>query len=488
MHCTIIDNKVFSRSLKRILPAIKNPGAVLFFISLALNSAASDSTIIKKYSPAEIKEDLASTVQMLEAVHPNLYHSISKEQFLKKYDSIVNTINDSMTVITAWPKFAFLLGAIDEGHTTAILPKEILKPDVMCMPVLFKDYIDGAFIVRFHASDTPQLEPGDKVISINGEASEAIMDRFLPFFGGLLPWRQLRITSSLQYLLAINGSPGSYNLKFVSNGREKQILLNAAPKASIDNWQIAAHRKASQFEPYQFSILQGRIAYLDFKSMIDYNRFSQFIDSVFSVIKQTTVKGLIIDLRQNGGGNSALGDKLLQSITDKKYRMSAGFKWKISQIRKDQYKASDEANQFMRNSGPGKEYLKGKNGTVIERNFDERTPLHSADEFNGKVCFLIGPGTFSSANMLANAAGDYKLAYLIGEPTGEAPNHYGEVLTLKLSHTGIAFFTSSKQHIRANGDAADPNPVLPDLLVRDDPSTQMDEQLEAAKKWILTGK
>jgi C-terminal processing protease CtpA/Prc len=488
MHCTIIDNKVFSRGLKRILPAIKKPGAVLFFISLVLNSAASDSTVTKKYSPTEIKEDIASMVQMLEAVHPNLYHSISKDQFLKKYDSVVNTINDSMTVITAWPKFAFLLGAIDEGHTTAVLPKEILKPDVMFMPVLFKDYREGAFIVRFHASDSPQLEPGDKVTSINGEASEAIMNRFLPFFGGLLPWRQLRITSSLQYLLAINGSPGSYNLKFISNGKEKEILLNAAPKASIDNWQLAAHRKASQFEPYRFSMLQEQIAYLDFKLMTDYSRFSNFVDSVFSLMKQITVKGLIIDLRQNGGGNSALGDKLLQSITDKKYRMSAGFKWKISQIRKDQYKASGEADQSMRNSGLEKNYLKGKNGTVIERIFDERTPPHSADYFNGKVCFLIGPGTFSSANMLANAAVDYKLAYLVGEPTGEAPNHFGEVLTLKLSHTGIEFLTSSKQHIRANGDAADPNPVLPDLLVHDDPATQADEQLDAAKKWILTGK
>ena len=45
--------------------------------------------------------------------------------------------------------------------------------------------------------------------------------------------------------------------------------------------------------------------------------------------------------------------------------------------------------------------------------------------FDGPVAFLIGPGTFSSANILANSIGDFHLAELIGRDTAEIPNNYG---------------------------------------------------------------
>ena len=86
--------------------------------------------------------------------------------------------------------------------------------------------------------------------------------------------------------------------------------------------------------------------------------------------------------------------------------------------------------------------------------------------------------------MLANAIKDYQLATLIGEPTGEVPNDFGEVITLQLPHTGISFFTSTKQFIRANGKADDRNPIMPDFFIRDNPSTTLDEGLEFAKDWI----
>jgi hypothetical protein len=107
--------------------------------------------------------------------------------------------------------------------------------------------------------------------------------------------------------------------------------------------------------------------------------------------------------------------------------------------------------------------------------------------FCGPVCFLIGRGTFSSAVMLANAAGDFDLATLIGEETGGVPNGFGEVYVFDLPHTHLEMGVSTARFVRANGDAADPRGVLPDIEARSSPEDVergVDGVLERAKRWV----
>jgi len=70
---------------------------------------------------------------------------------------------------------------------------------------------------------------------------------------------------------------------------------------------------------------------------------------------------------------------------------------------------------------------------------------------------------------------------LVGEPTGEPANDYGELIFLKLPNTGFTFSTLTKQFVRANGDAKDRSPVLPKYRISDNPATPQDEVLELVK-------
>jgi C-terminal processing protease CtpA/Prc len=94
------------------------------------------------------------------------------------------------------------------------------------------------------------------------------------------------------------------------------------------------------------------------------------------------------------------------------------------------------------------------------------TPNIIKNRFTGRVCFLIGPYTFSSANMLAATIKDYNLAPLIGETTGEAGNDYGELCTIKLPQTGWITFTSTTYWVRPNNNKIDYNAIIPDYLVK----------------------
>jgi hypothetical protein len=131
------------------------------------------------------------------------------------------------------------------------------------------------------------------------------------------------------------------------------------------------------------------------------HRFGDVARQAFDEADSHPVKRIVIDLRWNGGGNSRVIDPLTSGL------------------------ASRRANV-------------------------------------GKIYALIGPYTFSSA--LDNALKLHKelSAILVGEPTGGAPNGYGEVRSLRLPNSKLVVRFTTKRW----GPAGGANTTLnPDLLI-----------------------
>jgi hypothetical protein len=155
----------------------------------------------------------------------------------------------------------------------------------------------------------------------------------------------------------------------------------------------------------------------------------------------------------------------------------SGRYWKVSQQSKDAY-SSEPVYEKLFGKEFMEEYLATANGEVIEEmGSDLQTPDSSIPLFEGKTCVLIGPNTFSSANMLADAVKTYQLSTLIGEATGENTNDFGEQLSFTLPHSGATVFVSSTYDIGADGDASVLRPVFPDFEVDGD-------ALEYAIEWF----
>lgn len=215
--------------------------------------------------------------------------------------------------------------------------------------------------------------------------------------------------------------------------------------------------------------------------MYDYDRFVVFCDSIFKSINQQHITKLIIDLRENGGGNSALGRYLLDYVTNTPYRMAGNSERKVSAQFKEFINKPENKPIY---GNDYDEYLKMQIGTYWQVGNDELwKPASHVNKFKGKVCFLIGPYTFSSANMLSATIKDFKLATLIGEPTGEAGNDYGELCNIELPQTGWIAFTSTTAWVRPNNDKTNPNPIFPDYLVEKSQSNE-DNVLKFAMKWL----
>jgi hypothetical protein len=132
--------------------------------------------------------------------------------------------------------------------------------------------------------------------------------------------------------------------------------------------------------------------------------FKAFADQLFGAAAAQPTDRLIVDLRLNAGGNSRVINPLLSGL-------------------------------------------------------ESRPPLRA----RGHLLVLIGRSTFSSGLMAAVQLKDQFGAVLIGEPTGEKPNSYGEVGQITLPHSRInVSYTLKFFRLAAHGD---PPALLPDVPV-----------------------
>ena len=443
----------------------------------------------EKTTKAKLEEDIKYLVRTIENVHPNPYHSISKERFYQIRDSILHSYPDSLAVVDAWEGLAYLVASINEGHSDLRLPNEIGAAlddgSILLFPVLISQFTKDGLLVRADLSPDSVLHRGDVLLAINDIQVDVIVDRLCLTKGGLRSWRELLSKQDFATQLFMHGIRAPYKITYKQAGVITNKTIEALTKEKLIAALMALRKNnpAPPTEPYRFTRIDNNIGYLDFRSMsTPYEPFNKFLEDTFRSIKQNPINGLIIDLRRNGGGNSALGYRLITYITDKAFRMGAGSKWKVS----EEYRTSK--NSYLTTAANGDSYVKKflsmKEGEVLTMDSEAEKPGKNSLRYEGKVCVLIGPNTFSSANMTANAIQDYNLATLIGEPTGEPANDYGELYEGVLPNTKIKFVTSSKMFVRANGDAADKNPVLPHITIKQSTSGDKDDVLDFAVTWI----
>jgi C-terminal processing protease CtpA/Prc len=447
----------------------------------------------KMFTRQEIQEDLAFFIKTIENVHPNPYHSVSKENFKSLSDSLDGILKDNVSLSEAWTFFSRLIAAYDEGHSTVAYPsaiqQQIKEGKVRIFPVLVREFNGEGLLVRYDLSKDSVLKTGDLITHINGRSAGDLMQYLTSFYGGLPSWRTTQTLRDFGGQLLLHQVVPPYRIRYKSGGENKEVVIQAVTLGELQARAVEVRKRISvstiSTAPYSFERTAENIGYINFRSMQDLPVFEKFLDSIFTNIKNKPVKGLIIDLRQNGGGSSVLGEKLISYISSKPYRMGGGSRWKVSDEYKTFIQERAKTNPVYA-SGSFQHYLERKTGDIISGTAGKpQSPGKNGLRYKGKVAVLTGPNTFSSANMLSNAIKDYGLATIIGEATGEPCNDYGELYWTKLPRTGLLFYTCSKQFIRANGDANDPNPVLPDIEVKQDPNSLKDDVLKYAKEWLM---
>jgi hypothetical protein len=139
----------------------------------------------------------------LHAVHYNPYLYISKSDYVRRTDSIKNSIKDSIELKSFILKLYFLTGLLQDGHASPNVPlslrSELIKKQFLPFPVVL-DEQDNLYVKQLPGEGACQNSC--RIISINGVEAKRFVDKAIQNTGGLPAYKK----EVVKMLLAITCS------------------------------------------------------------------------------------------------------------------------------------------------------------------------------------------------------------------------------------------------------------------------------------------
>lgn len=418
------------------------------------------------FSPQIMRDELTWLVDTLVEVGAQPFAYCDRAAFFERYRRALASFEAPRNVFGFWQTAGPLFASLNDGHAS-VTPYRATSAartaGARGFPLSLEFRSDGAFV---NARTFKAIPVGTQVLEIDGLPAPRFIEHVLRFVGGQDPALRLAFGGDrvLEYLYAQEPGRTSFRVRLrFPDGTIARRRLPALTRAQLASaLERLGHASLGPVANYTFSrIAGGRVGYLDYLSCEDSVAFGRFLHATFASIKGRPIDGLIIDIRQNGGGDSSLNDQLWSYCTAKPYAQIGGMQLRVSDRLKREYgfakynsiyepPAWFEPNEKLMNVGTGRVLL--------------TPPTKNPLRYAGPVYLLIGPSTFSSALLCAVAAKDFGLATIVGQETGEPVNSTGEVYGGVSPRVGLNFYFTTKFF---TGPKPRPNlqGVLPDVTI-----------------------
>jgi hypothetical protein len=375
--------------------------AVVFISSSCQTTAPEPNVTI---DAALWRADLEFVRVNLPKRHISAFHAVSQEAF----DVAIDRLEPLSSIQSADARFVGLfqvLNLIGDGHTGLVFPR-----DRAYFPIEIQEFGSEFRVVR----SAPGFEQalGAQVLKINEITVGDAMDRALQ----LTPADEnasLRRALAVNYLgvgLILHGlgiipdrAVAQYTFRS-DDGHVFTLDLPSSPTRNKAEWsRPQGHVLLADQHPGEpfwcVNIASARAIYCDFRS---YSGLSTHSAAMLQLISQTMPEKLVIDLRDNGGGDYTVGER-----------------------------------------------------NIIR-------PVKRLESINrkGRLFILIGPQTFSAAMNNAAQFRAQTAATLVGQTVGEKPNSFQEPREMRLPHSKLVVRYSTRWYEFVESG---PNSIEPDI-------------------------
>ena len=388
---------------------------ILICISVILSSICS----AQKSRVENWMEDINFYHQTLEKNHIDLYHTISKNKFNSEILNIkekLPKLNDFQVIVELMRLTHKVGGGKGDGHTSVPL----WGMDLHKYPIKLFDF--GNEIRVIEADNNHKYLIGKKIISIDGIPIDKVYSKV----SELTPFTEnnqssMDRTCSYMMISEVLEALGIVKIKekakftFIDdNGVEEMITMKSYSKVELDSFEFETTQvsntyfqrtKDSKIKDLWFTSLNNsKAVYIKFGEYPSENEMNDFSESVYNFIEQNKSESLIIDLRNNYGGDFFIGQILAS--------------W-----------------------------------------------LNACDSiiWKSNVYVLIDRVTYSAAMVNALQFKQLLNAKVIGEPTGANPNGYQDLGQFKLPNSDL-LITYTKRLFRLQD--LETKGLQPDILIR----------------------
>lgn len=312
---------------------------------------------------------------------------------------------------------------LKDGHTNVYFP-DTLFSEFYSRPPFRTELIEGRVFVNQVFSDSlykSGIEPGLEIIKIDGQPVISYADEHIrPYLSSSTP-QDMEIRE-FSYSLLSGPENKPVNIEF--KDRHGKIITRTISRTGYHDIKSL---KSMEYQTI------NNIGYLTINNFEDNTIIKQF-DSLYTEISKT--KGLIIDIRNNGGGDGDIGFNIIRRLTDKPFVTSAS---KVLKIYSRPYADPQWQDNGVNQISP--------NGKIF---------------YNKPVVVLIGPRTFSAAEDFTVAFDYMKRGKLIGLPTGGST---GQPVPFSLPGGGSARVCGKKDSY-PDGKEFIGLGIMPDIVVK----------------------
>lgn len=367
-------------------------------------------------------EDLGYAMKYLKKLHPALYHSIP-ENIYEQYENVKSNLKQcsDIKVNDLAKEIESIFSMLEDGHTSICCndwDEKILK-----------------YIKKWN-------EDGYKITAVNGISIEELLETKRNAYSfETESWERHQIGNHLVTDLGLDylGFDISDGIEYTLESKQEDTITVQCCEAdfiSSEEYQKLYGSEDSEEEKTEESFIDYEIdtkeslAILHLRQCIYNEEYRNCLKKLFEEVKEKQVKNVAVDLRSNGGGNSAVVNEFFRYLDIESYKTVT---------------MDLRLGYFCFNLGKG---------TAKNSKYDDLL-------FKGNLYLLTSTGTYSSAMMFAEYVKDNQVGTIIGEAPGNSANQYGEVVMFKLPNSQLLMQISTKLFHRADKECKD-NLVYPD--------------------------
>lgn len=408
----------------------------------------------RRYTARQIKADINAIEAGIAATHPDLGHSVAPARVASALEAVRRRVRDGMDRDAVWKELSTLNPLFADAHLFVTYAdwrgdtKRHLETSGTLFP--FEVSVDASGHVRIvsELGGAPTAFAGAKIESINGVPTREVVNQLLAHVHGDSPIFRADLLSKRWWFFywKRHGAPPTFDVALDRAAGEPLRIAGSRVRPAVIAGEEEFERNFTlELRPDGVAVMTVRTF-----SWPDPDAFHAFARHAFERMRDVGTRTLLIDVRDNGGGDDGMWlNGLLPYIGDQPYRWASHY---TKRVLKDNPDKQERAGEVL--SG------------VVET---WTSPLTDSPlRFDGKVYVLVGKGTYSSAVLFANTVQDFGFGMLVGEGDSVRTTQSGGIQRIELPNTGLVLLSPRFVLVRPSGQRS-PEWLTPDVALVDDP-------------------
>lgn len=369
------------------------------------------------------------------------FHLLPGLDWDKTYLEFIPKVLATKSTLEYYQVLQMFCAKLKDGHTSIYLPDELAE-EVAARPAIQTRLVENkVIIIDIYDENLKKdgLTVGQEIVEIDSiPVKKYAEEKVSPFIGASTPQS---LEAYVYGYFLFNGSISKL-VELTIKDFKGNLLRRSLPRL---RWQDL-NKLVPQQPAFEMKMLPNNVAHVKINTMVDGGKADQIFAQRFSEISKADA--LVLDLRENMGGSSIIGYKILSFLIDTPFKQS---KWLTREYHPAfrawgrTEKAFGDANAFEYNLEAVKK-LRGEN----------------TQPFLKPVVVLSSPRTFSAAEDFLVAFKPLKRGLIIGEPSGGST---GQPLVISLPGGGIARICSKRDTFPDGTDFVGIG-VIPDVLTQ----------------------